>query len=83
MNSLATQAGVAATTVARLARINDKAASTQLLDLAAKIVTVLEDGKKDPLDVVEAEKDPPFTALMILWQDQRLKLLPDFGCQSL
>ncbi|MFM2172985.1 MAG: hypothetical protein RLZZ54_912 [Cyanobacteriota bacterium] len=37
MNSLATQAGVAATTITRLARTDDKAASALSLDLASKI----------------------------------------------
>ena len=54
MNSLATQAGVAATTVARLARTDDKAASALSLDLASKIVTVLDCGIEDLLEVVEA-----------------------------
>jgi len=53
MNSLATQAGVAATTVARLARTDDKAASALSLDLASKIVTVLDCGIEDLLEVVE------------------------------
>ena len=53
MNSLATQAGVAATTVARLARTDEKAASALSLDLASKIVTVLDCGIEDLLEVVE------------------------------
>jgi hypothetical protein len=40
MNSLAIAAGVATTTVIRLARTDDKAASALSLDLAGKIVTV-------------------------------------------
>ena len=42
MNSLAIQCGVAATTITRLARQDDKAASSLPLDLAGKIVTVLD-----------------------------------------
>ena len=53
MNSLATQAGVAATTVARLARTDAKAASALSLDLASKIVTVLDCGLEDLLEVVD------------------------------
>ena len=54
MNSLAVQAGVAATTITRLARTDDKAASALSLDLASKIVTVLDCGIEDLLEVVEA-----------------------------
>ena len=53
MNSLAVQAGVAATTITRLARTDDKAASALSLDLASKIVTVLDCGIEDLLEVVE------------------------------
>ncbi len=53
MNSLATQAGVAATTVTRLARDDQKAAAALSLDLAGKILTVLEVGIGDLLEVVE------------------------------
>jgi len=55
MNSLATQAGVAATTVARLARPVDdpKAAAALSLDLASKIVTLLDCGIEDLLEVSE------------------------------
>ena len=53
MNSLAVQAGVAATTIARLARTDDKAATALSLDLASKIVTVLDCGIEDLLEVVE------------------------------
>ena len=53
MNSLASQAGVAATTVTRLARTDDKAASALSLDLAGKIVTVLDCGIEDLLEVVD------------------------------
>jgi DNA-binding Xre family transcriptional regulator len=53
MNSLAVQAGVAATTITRLARNDDKAASALSLDLAGKIVTVLDCGIEDLLEVVE------------------------------
>jgi len=52
MNSLAVQAGVAATTITRLARTDDKAASALSLDLTSRIVTVLERGIEDLLEVV-------------------------------
>ena len=51
MNSLAVQA-VAATTITRLARNDQKAASALSLDLASKIVTVLDCGLEDLLEVV-------------------------------
>ena len=54
MNSLAVQAGVASTTIARLARTDDKAASALSLDLASKIVTVLDCGIEDLLEVLES-----------------------------
>ena len=53
MNSLAIQAGVATTTISRLARTDDKAATALSLDLASKIVTVLDCGIEDLLEVVE------------------------------
>jgi DNA-binding Xre family transcriptional regulator len=53
MNSLALQAGVAATTITRLARHDDKAASSLPLDLAGKIVTALDCDIEDLLEVVE------------------------------
>jgi len=55
MNSLAVQAGVSATTITRLARpIDDpKSASALSLDLAGKIVSVLDCGIEDLLEVVE------------------------------
>jgi len=55
MNSLAVQAEVSATTITRLARPVDdsKAASALSLDLASKIVTVLDCGIEDLLEVVE------------------------------
>ena len=55
MNSLAVQAGVSATTITRLARPTDdlKSASALSLDLASKIVTVLDCGVEDLLEVVE------------------------------
>jgi DNA-binding Xre family transcriptional regulator len=53
MNSLAVQAGVAATTVTRLARRDNKAASALSLDLAGKIVTVLDCAIEDLLEVAE------------------------------
>lgn len=52
MNSLAVQSGVASTTIARLARTDDKAASALSLDLASKIVTVLDCGIEDLLEVI-------------------------------
>ena len=51
-NSLAVQAGVAATTIARLARTDEKAATALSLDLASKIVTVLDCGIEDLLEVI-------------------------------
>ena len=53
MNALAAEIGVAATTITRLARKDDKAASSLPLDLAGKIVTVLDCGIEDLLEVVE------------------------------
>ena len=53
MNALAVQAGVAATTITRLARNDDKAAAALSLDLASKIVTLLDCGIEDLLEVVE------------------------------
>ena len=53
MNSLAAEIGVAATTITRLARTDDKAASSLPLDLAGKILTVLEVRIGDLLEVVE------------------------------
>ena len=53
MNSLAVQAGVAATTITRLARTDDKAAAALSLDLAGRIVTVLDCGIEDLLEVVQ------------------------------
>jgi hypothetical protein len=53
MNSLAVQAGVAATTITRLARNDDKAASALSLDLASKVVTVLDCGIENLMEVVE------------------------------
>jgi DNA-binding Xre family transcriptional regulator len=54
MHSLAVQAGVSATTITRLARSVDdpKSASALSLDLASKIVTVLDCGIEDLLEVV-------------------------------
>ena len=56
MNSLAVQAGVATTTITRLGRSADdpKAASALSLDLAGRIVTVLDCGIEDLLEVIEA-----------------------------
>jgi len=53
MNALATEIGVAATTITRLARTDEKGASSLPLDLAGKILTVLEVGVEDLLEVVE------------------------------
>jgi len=52
MNSLASEIGVAATTITRLARTDEKGASSLPLDLAGKIVTVLDCGIEDLLEVV-------------------------------
>ena len=52
MNSLAVQAGVAATTITRLARNDDKAATALSLELASKIVTVLDCAIDDLLEVL-------------------------------
>jgi DNA-binding Xre family transcriptional regulator len=56
MNSLAVQAGVATTTITRLARSAEdpKAAAALSLDLAGKVVTVLDCGIEDLLEVIEA-----------------------------
>ena len=53
MNSLAVAAGVAATTVTRLARDDQKAAAALSLDLASRIVTVLNCGIEDLLEVTD------------------------------
>lgn len=53
MNSLAIAAGVAATTITRLARDDQKAAAALSLDLASKLVTALDCGIEDLLEVVE------------------------------
>ena len=53
MNSLAVQAGLAVTTITLLARNDQKAASALSLDLGGKIVTVLDCGIEDFLEVVE------------------------------
>ena len=53
MNALAVAAGVAANTLTRIARNDQKAASALSLDLAGKIVTVLDWGIEDLLEVVE------------------------------
>jgi DNA-binding Xre family transcriptional regulator len=52
MNGLVVAAGVAATTITRLARNDEKAASALSLDLASRIVTVLDCGIEDVLEVV-------------------------------
>ena len=53
MNALAVAAGVAATTITLLARNDQKAASALSLDLAGKVVTVLDCGIEDLLEVVD------------------------------
>ncbi len=53
LNSFAVGAGMAATTITRLAWTDDKAASPLSLDLASKVVTVLDCGIEDLLEVVE------------------------------
>jgi hypothetical protein len=55
MNSLAIAVGVATTTITRLGRSADdpKAASSLPLDLASKIVTVLDCGIEDLLEVTQ------------------------------
>lgn len=53
MNRLGFQAGVPATTITRLARTDGKAASALSLDLAGKVVTVLDCGIEDLLEVVD------------------------------
>ena len=55
MNGLAVAAGVAATTITRLARSSDdpKTAAALSLDLAGRIVTVLDCGIDDLLEVIE------------------------------
>jgi DNA-binding Xre family transcriptional regulator len=53
MNALAVQAGVAATTITRLARTDEKAASALSLDLAGKIVTLLGCEIEDLLEVID------------------------------
>ena len=52
MNSLAVITGVASTTITRLARNDDKAAAALSLDLASKLVTALECGIEDLLEVM-------------------------------
>ena len=52
MNSLAVITGVASTTITRLARNDDKAAALSL-DLASKLVTALDCGIEDLLEVIE------------------------------
>ena len=53
MNSLAVHAGVAATTITRLSTNDQKAASALSLDLAGKIVMVLDCEIEDLLEVIE------------------------------
>jgi hypothetical protein len=53
INFLAVASGVAATTVTRQARNDQKTASALSLDLAGKIVSVLDCGIEDLLEVVE------------------------------
>jgi DNA-binding Xre family transcriptional regulator len=58
-HSAADQAGVAANTITRLARNDQKAASALSLELAGKIMTVLEVGIEDLLEVVENSTPNP------------------------
>lgn len=51
MNSLVVQAGVAATTITRLERTDEKAALALSLHLAGKMVTVLDCGIENLLEV--------------------------------
>ena len=53
MNALASEIGVAATSISRLARTDDKAASSFPLDLGGKIITVLDVGIGDLLEATE------------------------------
>ena len=53
MNALASEIGVAATTITRLARKDEKSASSLPLDLAWKILTVLDVGIVDLLEVID------------------------------
>jgi len=53
MNSLAIQCGVAATTITRQARTDDRAAQALSLDLASKLVTALDCRIEDLLEVVD------------------------------
>ena len=53
INSLADQAGLAVSAITRLARNDCNAASAPFLDLVGMIVTVLESGIEDLLEVVE------------------------------
>jgi len=52
MNTLASEIGVATTTITRLARTDEKKASSLPLDLAGKILTILDVGIGDLLEVV-------------------------------
>ena len=52
INGLAVAAGVAATTITGLARNDQKAASALSLDLASKIVSVLDCGIEDLLEII-------------------------------
>jgi DNA-binding Xre family transcriptional regulator len=53
MNSLAVQAGVAATTITRLARDPDDPKAASALSLASRIVTVLDCRIEDLLEVID------------------------------
>jgi len=53
MNALASEIGVAATSITRLPRTDDKVASSLPLDLAGKIITVLDVGIGDLLEATE------------------------------
>ena len=58
MNSLAQMAGCATTTITRLARTDEKAATGISLDLASEIVSILDCGIEDLLEVVDLSAVP-------------------------
>ena len=65
MNSVAVAAGVSSTTITRLARSDEKAASALSLDLAGKILTVLNCEIGDLLEVVNHNPGHPSDAVRI------------------
>ena len=56
MNSLATECAVAATTITRLARTDEKAAQSLSLELAGQILTILDCGIEDLLELVDEDE---------------------------